>query len=560
MDRLERLLDAGRALVAELDRGAVLDQLLETARELTGARYAALGILDEDRTGLSSFLTSGIDEATHRAIGELPRGRGVLGLLIEEPAALRLDDVTAHPRSFGFPHGHPPMRTFLGVPVLIRGEAWGNLYLTEKEGGAPFDDGDEHSAATLAAWAGIAIENARLYEGAERRRAELERAVRGLEATTAIARAVGGETRLDRALELIAKRGRALVDARRLIIALVQGDELAVAAHAGEVPEDLRTADPPPLLPVEGTACGDVLRDARPQRLDDVRSHVRASAFARRLPEARSGLLVPLLFRGRPVGVLAAFDRLTGAGTFTDEDEQLLLAFAASAATAVATAKSVERERLRHALQAAEEERRRWARELHDETLQGLGALRVGLAGAAREEDPEALRAHVRAAVDQIAGEIANLRAIITDLRPAALDQLGLQPALEALAHRVASVEGLDVSTDFDLRPLEPEVETTVYRLVQEALTNVARHARATAVRVQARAGAGRVELAVEDDGRGFDPSAEGPGFGLQGMRERVALAGGTLDLASGPDGTAVRATLPAAYLEPASTRPLSSA
>jgi signal transduction histidine kinase len=273
-------------------------------------------------------------------------------------------------------------------------------------------------------------------------------------------------------------------------------------------------------------------------------------------------LLVPLAFRGRTLGVLAAFDRLGGEGGFSHDDEQLLGSFAASAATAVSTAKSVERDRLRHALQAAEEERRRWARELHDETLQGLGGLRVGLAAATREPDGEVLREHVRGAVEQLQNEIANLRAIITDLRPAALDQLGLEPALEALVQRVASVEGLEVATDLALRPLDPDIETTVYRLVQESLTNVSRHARATRVNVRVRLEGARVVLEVRDDGEGFDPSADVTGFGVQGMRERVALAGGTLQIESGPAGTRVAVSLPAGYAPepPASTSPLSSA
>src|SRR3954469_8421517 len=143
--RLEGLLEAGRGLLADMDLGLILDRLLDLARELTGARYAALGILDERRTELEQFLTVGIDEETHRAIGDLPRGRGILGILIEEPKPLRLHDVGAHPKSYGFPPGHPEMRTFLGVPIQIRGQAWGNLYLTEKAGGEDFDEADEAS-------------------------------------------------------------------------------------------------------------------------------------------------------------------------------------------------------------------------------------------------------------------------------------------------------------------------------------------------------------------------------------------------------------------------------
>src|SRR5215216_828500 len=241
--RLSRLIEVGRSLLSELDLDVVLDRVLETARELTGARYAALGILDERRRELAQFLTRGVDEATHRAIGDLPRGRGILGLLIEEPRPLRLADLGEHPRSYGFPPGHPPMRGFLGVPILIRGEAWGNLYLTEKAGG-DFDQDDEDAVVVLADWAAIAIENARLYRAVDARRAELERAVRGFEATATIARAVGGETDLERVLGLIVKRGRALVEARDVLILLLEGDRLRAAAGAGSlsVPEGLSVA------------------------------------------------------------------------------------------------------------------------------------------------------------------------------------------------------------------------------------------------------------------------------------------------------------------------------
>jgi GAF domain-containing protein len=193
---IRRLLDVGQALVPSFDQKAVLDQVLQAAREITGARYAALGVLDDRRAELEQFLTAGIDEATRRKIGVLPRGRGVLGALIEHPEPLRLADVGLHPSGYGFPDGHPVMRSFLGVPVLIRGQAWGNLYLTEKEGGGEFTEADEEAAVILARWAGVAIENARLYETSERRRQELEKAFRGLEATRDVA---GCDRRGDRA-------------------------------------------------------------------------------------------------------------------------------------------------------------------------------------------------------------------------------------------------------------------------------------------------------------------------------------------------------------------------
>ena len=163
-DHLRHLLSVGRELVAEHDTETVLDRVLHEAAEITTARYAALGVLDESRSQLERFITVGIDPATRRSIGDLPRGRGVLGVLIEDPRPLRLSEVGQHPHSYGFPVGHPEMHTFLGVPILIRGEAWGNLYLAEKEGGVEFTQEDEEIVIALAQWAAIAIENARLYE------------------------------------------------------------------------------------------------------------------------------------------------------------------------------------------------------------------------------------------------------------------------------------------------------------------------------------------------------------------------------------------------------------
>src|SRR4051795_5077813 len=541
--RLTRLLDAGRGLLADLDVGLVLDRLLELGRELTGARYAALGILDEQRAELEQFLTTGVDEETHRVIGDLPHGRGILGVLIDEPEPLRLHDVGGHPKSYGFPAGHPPtrglpavgftpkpcgfpaapppMRTFLGVPVIIRGEAWGNLYLTEKAGGEDFDEADEASAVVLADWAAIAIENARLYERVNARRTELERAVRGFEATATIARAVGGETDLDRVLELIVKRGRALIEARDVVILLREGDELRLAAGAGSlaVPEGVR-------VPVEDSPIAAVLRQAHAQRVDDPEGRIGVRLATLGVPDADAALIVPLVYRGAALGVLVAFDRLTGDVGFSRDDEQLLEAFAASAATAVATAKTVEADRLRKSIEAAEAERRRWARELHDETLQGLGGLKVLLSGASRVEDVAAMRGAIGDAIGHVTAEIENLRALITELRPAALDQLGLLPALTSLLQRTAGTTGLEVDSDLELPDdgarLAPELETTVYRLVQEALTNVVKHADAHRVRVRVHAAGGHVDVLVADDGRGLRAGrGEGTGFRLRGVRER---------------------------------------
>jgi signal transduction histidine kinase len=540
-DHLARLLEVGRSLVAERQVDAVFERLLETAAEITGAQYAALGVLDADRVELDRFITRGIDEATHRAIGDLPRGRGILGVLIREPKPLRLDDVNADPRSYGFPINHPPMSTFLGVPVTVHGEAWGNLYLTEKADGEPFNEADEAAATVLADWAAIAIDNLRLYSSLEARSAELERAVRGFEATSVIATAVGTETSLERVLELVVKRARALVEARSVVVLLREDDELVLAAAAGQVMrgEDRR-------IPVVGSTMGEVLESERPRRVDDVEAQLRIPAERLGVADASVALLAPLVFRGRALGVLAAFDRMTGEESFTDDDEMVLRSFAASAATAVATARTVEEDRLRHSLLASEAERRRWARELHDETLQALGGLNVLLKSAARSDDPDMLRAAIADASEHVTREIENLRSIITELRPAALDDLGLAPALTTLVNRVASASGLEIAAAIEIDGrLADELETVAYRVVQESLSNVVKHADATTVSVSVTTANGQLRITIADDGRGFDPAVPVSGFGLQGMRERIDLAGGRLAIEPNGPGTRVEVSLP---------------
>jgi signal transduction histidine kinase len=550
---LRRLIEVSRSVVSELDVEVVLRRVIEEACDITGARYGAVGVLNDERDGLERFITTGIDGETHRAIGDLPRGRGVLGVLITDPTPLRLADVGSHPRSYGFPPEHPPMHTFLGMPVRVHGEAYGNLYLTEKADGAAFDEADEEAVSILADTAGNAIHNARLYQQVERRRDELERAVVGLEATTEIARAVGGETDLDRILELIAKRGRALVNARTVVILLEDSGELRAVAAAGEIENDVVDQR----IPLHDSVYADVFHSRLPERISDLSARLRSGSHAIGV-DADSALAVPLVFKDRTLGVLVVYDHqpyAVGAGTFTMADQQLLLSFAASAATAVATAKTVAQEDLRHSIQAAEQERRRWARELHDETLQGLGALSVLLSSGLGGD----LEAPVHQALGFIEEQIASLRALISDLRPAVLDDLGIQPALEALVERGATPPGATVDLEVDLAygqqtaatRLTPDLENAIYRLVQEALTNVAKHSGADRVSIVVREWNGSVKVDVSDNGSGFDSMSATRGFGLVGMRERAELAGGKLAIASKRgEGTTVSVVLPAIHLE----------
>lgn len=538
-------------MLTELDLDVVLDRVLDAAQELTEARYAALGVLNEDASELSRFITRGIDRNTHDAIGSLPRGRGVLGVLIDEPVPLRLKDVEEHPHSYGFPPEHPPMKTFLGVPILIDGEPFGNLYLTEKAGGVDFSEADEQAVIILAEYAAVAIDHARRFAGASKRRDELERTVATLQATTEIARALGGETDPEVVLKLVAKRGRALVSARALLIELIHGEQLVIAAGAGELPPGVigqRVA-------LANTVAAHALRTRRPQRLEDElnRARFEEHGLGQFGVEASAGIVVPLIFRGTTHGVLLVVDCLRDGPKFSAEDERLLEAFATSAASAVATAQSVTSERHRQRLAAAEGERSRWARELHDETLQSLNALRLGLAAAGQSEQSPTAKPVFAQSVEQLEDTIADLRALITDLRPAALDALGVKAAIETLADRNAR-DDLEIDISIELayeqgqqstRHID-ELETALYRITQEALTNATKHGQATRVVVEIREDPTTIHLTVRDNGSGFDPDAQSDGFGLLGMRERTELLNGELEVNSTPEkGTTLNVRLP---------------
>lgn len=544
-DTLLRLLAVGRSLVTELDPDAVLTRILDEGREITGARYAALGVLNEERTELERFITAGIDDEAQARIGAPPRGRGILGMLIANPVPVRVADVTSHVQSYGFPAGHPPMTSFLGVPILIRGQVWGNLYLTDKSDGGAFTDVDQESAMILADWAATAIENARLHHRSEERRKQLERAVLGLEAARDIAAATGGSFELHRMLELIAQRGRTLVAAGAMLILQQDGDALVVVASAGHVVDANGRR-----IGVTDGLFGRTLVSGRPERIEDLPEEHRRLVRSLGVEDARTKLLVPMTYRGSTVGVIAAFGDDRRELPFTASDEETMLTFAASAATAVAVSHSVEADRLRSAIAAAEAERQRWARELHDETLQALGGLRVLLASAIRRGGAQTQADAIRQSIGDIEEAIENLRGIIADLRPSLLDDLGLRPAIEALIER-RRAGGLTIVGEIELhdrngrsRPMAPELETTVYRLVQEALTNIVKHARAQAVHVSVTQLDGVITVQVRDDGIGFDTDAKTVGFGLAGIRERIYLAGGTFELHSGEDGTLLRATI----------------
>jgi signal transduction histidine kinase len=362
-------------------------------------------------------------------------------------------------------------------------------------------------------------------------------------------------------LRLMADRGLALLDAGTLLVVIEERGELRVAASSGAQSVRLR------ITRVQGSALGALYLQGKPVALDRPRGPEAAWLHELGL-EARAVLVEPLNLEGHGGGMVIA---LRENGSFREPDRQALSAFASSVSQRLAAERSVEIERLRYGMEARERERTRWAREIHDESIQGIGALRLQLANARDQEDKEALSAAVDVALEGLGNEIDGLRHLITELRPAALDDLGLAAALEALARRAQAIDGLDVKTEINLGSgsggegenagnggyrLDAELESTIYRVVQEALTNVSRHAQATEAVISVTERDGMVSASVTDDGRGLpETSRLGPrgdglegGFGMSGMRERAELVGGELEWARAPErGTIMRLTVPLA-------------
>ena len=538
-DRTRALVEAGIALSSELSLDAVLQKLTETAATLTGARYAALGVLDPSGQRLERFLTTGIDETERAAIGALPTGRGILGALIEDAAPLRLHRLADDSRSVGFPSGHPPMTTFLGVPIALRGVAYGNLYLTEKAGGVDFTDDDEEAVVMLGSQAAVAIENARLYQSATRWSAQLE-------SLNEVMNVLVTEFDLGRLLQLIATRLRDLLDARTVTIALPHGSSARIEAAAGEGGETnvgLQLA--------QRSKTMRVLERRRSERVDSVLDDPEVDHESARLLGARTSLYVPLIVRDAAMGVIAAHDKEGADPRFTDDDVRIAEIFAGRAAVAVELSQRVASDALRRVVAAQELERTRLARELHDETGQALTSILLSLRTVEEAGgDEQELHAAVAEVRELVRSTLQDVRQLAVELRPKVLDDFGLVAALERLTETFGEQTGMSVQFQ-QLLPtsdrLPPEVETALYRIVQESLTNIVKHARATNVSVVLARKSDSVSVVVEDDGVGFEPHlVRDGGIGLVGMQERVALLGGRLAIESRPGaGTTFVAEVP---------------
>jgi two-component system, NarL family, sensor histidine kinase DevS len=535
--RLRALFAAGLAVTSELSLDALLQRLAATAAELTGARYAALGVIDASGTELEAFITHGIDDELRAEIGNLPHGRGILGVLIRDAKPLRLHDLAEDPRSVGFPPGHPPMHSFLGAPILLRGVAYGNLYLTEKEDGEQFTEEDEGLLTLLAGQAAVAIENARLYEASTRWS-------RQLQSLNEIGNALATETDLEKLLDLVVRRLRELLGARVVALALPSGpDALRFAAVAGA--EGLLGTT----ISRSGSKSGSVLERRRSERIDSVLDDPEVHQEISRQLSARTGMWIPLIARDEAIGVLEIHDKEGLDPRFDHADFRLAETFATRAAVAVELSQRVARDAVRRVVQAQELERQRLARELHDETGQALTSILLGL-----KPLEEALADHPALAAlaelrEQVVSALQDVRRLAVELRPAVLDDFGLVPALERLTDSFAEQSGIRVDFHSALGEtrLPSEVETTLYRVVQESLTNIVKHANAHNISVSIAPRGSTVAAVIEDDGVGFDQRAvPGEGVGLLGMRERLSFVDGRLEIESRPGaGTTIVAEVP---------------
>jgi len=430
------------------------------------------------------------------------------------------------------------MHTFLGVPIVLRGVAYGNLYLTEKGGGGDFTDEDEELVSLLAAQAAVAVENARLYESATSWSQQLE-------SLNEIGGALVGELELGPLLDLVATRLRQLIGARLVAIALPAGSGIRIAAADGEGKADLAAFD----LLERDSKTGRVLERGRSERIDSLLEDPEVNQEVTRRLGASTGLYVPLLSRQRPIGVLVAHDKVGRDPRFTSADLRLAEQFANRAAIAVDLSRRVARDALRRVVSGQELERRRLARELHDETGQALTSILLGLraveeGGSAEETSSAAARLR-----ELVVGTLQDVRRLAVQLRPKALDDFGLVAAVEHLVQTFSEATTIRVDLEAQLgnQRLPAEVETTLYRIIQEALTNIVKHAGASRVSILLVRGSGSATVVIEDDGQGFDPAElREEGMGIIGMRERVELHEGRLTVESTPgSGATLAAEVP---------------
>jgi two-component system, NarL family, sensor histidine kinase DevS len=502
----QALLDAVTAISSDLDLRSVLSRIVEAATRLTSAQYGALGVLGGD-AALAEFITTGLDDEDRARIGELPHGRGILGLLIRHPTAIRLVDLTQHPDAAGFPPNHPPMASFLGVPVRIRGTVFGNLYLTEKAAGQAFTREDELLVEALAITAGFVIDNARAYGLSERRR-------QWLEAAATLDEAVQPPIEFGRALREVARAARTMAGARAVGASISRKD----------TPPQLVTAHPSDVAGV--TAALDVI-------VTDPTTARTADPFEATVGDY-DALVVPLRTHLAGDGLLVAFFD-PGSRPLPVEDSELFVSFADQAALALDRAQGLDD----RAELAVTSDRERIARDLHDLVIQRLFATGLQLQRAEAAATTPEVAEIVRRSVDALDATIKDIRGTIFELQRNGSGS-SLRADLRALAHEYAPLLKFDpvVRTTGPVdASVPPEIREHLLPVLREALSNLARHAAAKHGEIEVSVDGAEVRLSVVDDGVGMRPGAVESG--LRNARRRAIALGGQLELTPrAPRGT----------------------
>jgi signal transduction histidine kinase len=525
-ERLRALLDAVVGIASDLDLHSTLERVVEAAGRLVGANFAALGVIGPDRK-LVEFITHGVTAEQHAAIGDLPTGRGVLGLLIDDPRPVRMPDITQHPLSYGFPPHHPPMRSFLGVPIHIRDQVFGNLYLAEKQGADEFTEDDETILVALGAAAGVTIENARLYEVASRRE-------RWLAATAEITTMLLGEVQRTGALQLVADRARQVAGAELALVLLYddEADTLTVEVADGEGAGALVGA----VLPAAETAFAPVVADRRHLLVDSLE---KAAPWPVPVP-AGPAVLAPLNAEDTTHGILVVAHH-AGREHHTDDDLPMLTTFAGQAALAMERARAQEERETIIVL----EDRERIARDLHDVVIQRLFATGLQLQTAARLATRPEVRSRITGSVDDLDTTIRDIRTAIFELRTPVTAALRteLRATVDGAAELLGFRPALEMYGPVD-HAVPEQVRPDLLAVIQEALSNVVRHARASQVRVVVTVEDSRLSAAVHDDGVGVAGIRERGG--LVNLRERAEGHGGSFEVRAGdPAGTVVEWSIP---------------
>ncbi|SEL86942.1 GAF domain-containing protein [Nonomuraea pusilla] len=515
-DRVHALLEAVVSIGADLDLETVLRRIVEAAMTLVDARYGALGVIGDEGV-LVRFVPVGVTEEEIEGIAHWPHGKGLLGLLMKDPRPLRLADLSGHPESYGFPDGHPPMKAFLGVPIRVRDAVFGNLYLTEKSGGRPFEEEDEEIVTALATAAGVAIENARLYEEARRRETWLA-------ASSDVTTSLLSGTDPHEVLEELAGRVCEMAGADTVTVSFLHGGDLHVEIAQGLGGKELLGR----VEPVEGTLAGRAVRTGAPQNVLDLRSRPEDARVVAGLPLGPA-LVVPLGAQGRVQAVL----RLARRGTrlpFGEPDLRMVEALVGQAAVALELAEARrDAERL-----GLLEDRDRIAKDLHDVVIQRLFATAMGLMSTVRLVDDPTVARRLGHAVDELDETIRQIRSTIFALQlPGSGGEPGLRGQVAELAESAKAhlgfAPGLRMEGPLD-HAVPPELAEQALAVLREALSNAVRHARASVVDVLVGVADGELVVEVRDDGVGVP--ASGRRSGLRNLQERAERLGGRFSVA----------------------------